>query len=465
MTKVEIRYLQANGRYHEGSGETETHSPIFIVNSHDHQAHSLVHHPAYPVTSEGKLPWFTSWDEVLQAEPPPARHYTDKIRVVCEDENPWPFSCTVLPDPIDRQLEFKEYNSACLQKAVTSSSRDSDRRQMRDFWSVASLTIFCIVSAIIVLIVLQSRTAQSLTSSGLFLPGMAAFLMGGLSFRRKRPKNVDNEEPKSVKRKKPFRKDWEIVTLADEVSLQRGLDPIWELVLPLEAITTGHPSVSVDRNARYTRELSSARWTGAAFWGGIGMALSMILFSLALKLGLWSIPAAAPVIAILGMFGYFVGYKPWAPTPCWTMRRLFRRNQQGQILDINGDVFHPDSMVPAATEIECQPHTMLTGVDYDYYTFRRRSGIEIAAKQIAAQGSRDSGGKQVAAQVDPETLAVHYRPRKFTASTLYEYIVGRDYKRKFRDRPQKLSKLEKMSRAGMALGSIGLLIFVVYFLN
>ena len=463
MTKVTVRYLQANGRYHEETGHTETQSPIFIVNHHDAQAHSLVHNPAYHVKE--KRPWFLSWDEVLTAEPPPAEHYADRLMVVCEDQNPWPFSTTMLPDPIDRQLEFKEYNGQCLQKAVTMSSRDSERQGMRDAWSVASLMIFCIVSAVIVLIALQSKTVQGLADVAGAM-WLAPFLMGGLRFKRKK-RSGDGDPPAAPKRRrKPKRDDWEVVTIADEVALTQGGSPMWEMIMPLPLIMEYHPAVTLSQNARYTQELNTARLMGMAVFGFIALGMFLVATAAIPQITmLWSVVISVPLSMLGVLYGRFVGFKRWAPPPCWTVRRLFKRNEEGRILDVQGEVFHPDSMIPAATVIESQSHTMLTGMDYEYFAMRRRSVLQSTAEALSQQAASSGNSPiRVAQKVDPERLAEAYRPRQLTAAVLYEWIVGRDYKKKFKDRPEKLSRLEKYSRAGMALGALGLLVFVVFFL-
>lgn len=453
MTKVVMEYLQANGRYRRGKADTETQWPNFLINHSDNQAHSLVESPVFPLERNPRR--FNTWEEFLAATPPVVAHYPDKLLCVCEDQNIWPISNQMMPDIQDRQMQFKEFEADAEQNAVASATRESSNSGLMGAWSVASLMIFCIVSAVIVLIALQSKVGQDLLDgipgvSG--LPGeLSPFLFGMTLFLPFKKGQREKSEPKPETRRERARrlKDWETVRLFDEM-----VGYAWSASLPLQVIVANLPT-----SCRYTQELGMARRIAGAVWGG-----AVLLFTLMVTTALgWNlIPSIiVPVlVAPLGMlFGFLKGYGVFMLVPVWVARREFARGSDPQD-DVNYAINYD-----ALPLIVPETHTMLTGVPMEIAVSERRQMAEQAARATQETRGGDRNGTAAVGVMDRLNLAVAYTPRIWRASALYEILKARAIRKKMRGPVGKGDKLQKISMAGMALGSIGLLILALLLLG
>jgi len=119
---------------------------------------------------DGKERSFQTWEELVSAPIPELQHHPDRLLCVAEDQNIWPVSNNYFPDIGDRQLQFKEFSEDAEQNAVASAARDAAGNGLVNAWSIASLMIFTIVAAVILLIALQSDLAQQAVGGVVALP-------------------------------------------------------------------------------------------------------------------------------------------------------------------------------------------------------------------------------------------------------------------------------------------------------
>lgn len=487
MTKVTVEYLQANGRYRRATAHTESQWPTFLVNHTDKQAHSLVDSPVFPVP--GKAPIYTDWESFLTAKPPPAIHYPDKMLAVCEDQNIWPICGDIMPDIQDRQMQFKEFAEDAEQNAVATATRAAAGNSLITAWSVASLMVFCIVSAIILLVVLQSNLAQQFIPQGLpggapaaaLLTMMGAVLPWGKGKKGEGPRielqsdsaevvepdsppDVTDEEAKALwveapkknwrllkRTPKPKKfKDFETVRVWDETT-----NSTWSASLPLEVLVARIPL-----ECRYTQELTTARRMGMGFFGGLAF-LVVLLATTALHWPLlWAFVVPALVAPVGILYGFFKGFGMFMLPPIWIVRRMHQRLPVDPHDERKGYRLDYDSLPIVVPEI----HTKLTGMPLEIAVSERRASAEEVIRSANAQ-QQQNGGKGVASVISKENLAVAYTPRIWRAFMLYEMLKGRDIKARMKGPGGAQDKIQKISMAGMALGSIGLLIAALVFLG
>jgi len=385
--------------------------------------------PVFPMARKERS--FRTWDELLKAAPPDAQHFPDKLVCVCEDQNIWPISNDLMPDVQDRQMQFKEFAQDAEQNAVASATRSAAGSALINAWSIASLMIFTVVAAIILMIALQSQLAQDLRGQvGVALP----FLMGGLAFRR------GKKEPKP----KPERfKDWELVRVYDELS-----GSIWSCSMPLKVLSANLPL-----ECRYTQELLSSRLMAMGFFGG---AIFAVGFLMAMVGGLHiALTIMVPLlIALLGVaYGWLKGYQSFMLPPIWIVRRVFKHVQT----ESGGYVVDYDSLPEIIPEV----HTKLNNMPLSMAVASRRAEVEEVIKQTTSK----NGGSTATAVMTKQNLASAYTPRIWRAYVLYEMLRGRDIRAKMKGPGTKGDKLQKISMAGMALGSLGILVVAMLLLG
>lgn len=457
MTKVNMEYLQANGRYRRTSAKTESEWPNFLINHTDHQAHSLVDSPVFPVDRHPVV--LAEWQELLVATPPPPAHYPDKLLAVCEDQNIWPVCSEIAPDIQDRQMQFKDFAEDARQNAIASATRLASGNVLINMWSIASLSIFCIVSAMILLIVLQSNVAQGLIPGG--KPAASLIFMMGMiiPWRRRKaveafpegqatPTTTSTLSAKQLRARRRSLKELETVRIWDEVS---GL--IWSASLPLAVLRANLPLT-----CRYTQELGAARLLGAGFFGSLvllpGLAVSVVMgWPL-----LWG-TIGAVLIALVGAFyGLVQGYGMYMLPPIWIVRRMYERVPVDPDDEGQGYRYNYEALPIVVPEI----HTKLTSMPVEMAVAERRGAAEEVIRMASEGQSRNGGG---VASLSQRNIAVAYSPRVWRAGMLYEMLKGRDIKARVKGPGTKSDKLQKISMAGMALGSIGLLIASLVFLG
>jgi hypothetical protein len=463
MTKVTMEYLQANGRYRRATATTESQWPNFLINYGDRQAHSLVDSPVF--TEGRKAPVFTDWDAFLEATPPQVQHYPDKMMAVCEDQNIWPMCGDVMPDIQDRQMQFKEFGEDAEQNAVASATRAAAGSGMINAWSIASLMIFCIVSAVILLIVLQSNlakgflpgggvppapTAALLVMSGLVLPWRKQKGREGLEIESEgKPKRKWFTRPVIKPRPQKF-KDFETLRVWDEVS-----GTVWSASLPLEVIL-GH----IPLDCRYTQELTTARYIAMALFGGLLFLLGVTTTALLGWPLLWALTTPLLIGGVGVLYGYFKGFGSFMLPPIWVVRRMYERILIDESNPNKGYRMNYDALPVIVPEF----HTKVTGMPVDMAAAVRRAAAEEVIR-VANQGQNKNGGNGSSTTLTAENLAVAYTPRIWRASMLFEMLLGRDIRARMKGPEGKGDKLQKISMAGMALGSVGLLIAAMVFLQ
>lgn len=427
MTKVTMEYLQANGRRRKATAHTESQWPNFLINHEDKQAHSLMDSPVF---SAAKGPRFRSWEELLSAPPPEAEPYPDKLICVCEDQNIWPISNEMMPDPQDRQMQFKEFSQDAEQNAVTMATRDSANSKLMNAWAIISMTVFAIVSLMVLLVAMQSDMAKDIRGNFHPLGPSAAmlFMVGGLSFRRKKG------EPKPER----FR-SWETLRVYDELA---GFP--WSCSMPLKILQENLPL-----DCRYTDELWPARKTAMAFWGGIFYAGGIIP---ALMFG-WPIMATLTLpllIAPLGiLFGWKKGYERFVIPPTWIVRRVFKQ------IEVEPGQYQID--YDSLPEVIPEVHSKLNNMPLPMAQATRRAEVDEVIKQMESK-SNGGNGSSATAVLTKQNLAIAYTPRIWRAYVLYEMLRGRDIRSRMKGPAAKGDKLMKLSFGGMALASMGILV-------
>jgi hypothetical protein len=427
-----------------GEAQNEPQYPGFLLNHHDKQAHSLNDSPTF---FAGGVRRFSSWAEFLEADPPIPEHYPDKLIAVCEDGNPWPVSFVEVADLQDRQMQYSEFENQAEQNAYAGSVRETYEGTMMRMWSIAALMVFCIVSAIIVLIAIQSQTAQSFFSIN---PSTMLPIALGLTLLKGRFRKQSStalavvkpiKEPKAKKEKKakkiklPKFKDWERVLVWDHYDGNM----VWVAELPLRVLYEHIPP-----DCRSSYENNMARRWGAGVFGGVSLiALFALFFGLQVHI-FWAILGPPFLSLIPAAFGYFKGYSRWMKAPIWCVRR-----------------------VAIGTEPVMQGilHTRGTGIPPEVIAQTRRTNAETAfnvdyARRRQSQPSGDPGGHRNSAppSLAGVQLAEYYQPSHYSSMALYEVMKGKDVKEHFKSGKGESRKLEQFSMAGMALGSIGLLI-------
>jgi len=116
--------------------------------------------PVFPLERHPRE--FTSWHDLITAPPPDIEHYPDKLICVCEDQSIWPISpYTIVPDVQDMQMQFKSFQQEAEQNGVVVAAKTNKANaNLANAWGVAALAVFCLVSVVIILIVLQSKIGQ-----------------------------------------------------------------------------------------------------------------------------------------------------------------------------------------------------------------------------------------------------------------------------------------------------------------
>lgn len=464
MTKVTMEYLQANGRYRQATAHTESQWPNFLINHTDKQAHTLGDSPVFPADRRPTV--FDFWDDFTGADPPVPKHHTDKLVAICEDQNIWPICGDIAPDVQDRQMQFKEFAEDAEQSAVASATRAAAGNGLINAWSIASLMIFCIMSAMILLIVLQSNLAQGLLPNGKAASGASVPFMvtlGGLflPFRRRKQTESDLDaegessisisptvESKPLSRRQILRKrkDMETIRVFDELS-----GTVWSASLPLAQILGRLPL-----ECRYTQEVGTARMLAMGLFGGLVFLMGVLVSIVMGWPMLWSAAGAIPLSLIGVLYGYLIGFQMFVLPPIWVVRRLYQRIPINPDNESAGYRFNYDALPVIVPEI----HTKLTGMPLEMAMAERRNAAEEVVK-----GASQSGNGSNTALLTMRDMAVAYTPRVWRASMLYEMLKGRDIKARMKGPGNKSDKLQKISMAGMALGSVGLLIAALVFLQ
>lgn len=433
MSKVGVIYLQPNNRYRKAQAETGVLSLGSIVNRSDHQWHTLSDSPVfYP----GGVPRFETWEELLNAEPPLPDHHTDRAFCLCEDDNPWPLSLKEEPDLLDRQLQYEEFSNASQQMAYAGSVQDTYGVNLIRIWSIACLMTFVVASTFILIFAITSNFGQSFLPGSMILPfllGAAGPLAPAMIVRRP---NFHNIFRRDLAQLWPFKASvfWERVVLYD--SYAGGL--IWAAELPLPVLFDHLPI-----ECRYTHEINDARWWGLGVYAGIAGLVSFVGFWIAAVPLIFSIMGTIAIVALAGIYGHRRGYARFVPVPMWTARRIEADNEEPVIKGI--------------------AHSLGTGLSQDaMLTHRiekaRSTAMEEHARQMRNQRSQPDGNPQAAPPSDPNwnRLIQAYESSVFSAHALYEEMRGLDYRDQFNDQAPKSDKIQNISMAGMALGSIGL---------
>ena len=274
-----------------------------------------------------------------------------------------------------------------------------------------------------------------------------------LRFWRRREK-----KPKKIK----FR-DWERLLVWDHF----GGDVVWAIEMPLRVLYE-----HLRPDCRYTFESTLARRYGGAVWGGIPVIL---FFGLLLGLdagGVANVPlfwafVAPPFLALpMAFLGYFHFYTQWMKSPIWLVRRVAVPTEiigpeTGEIITDERPEFHGIS------------HTRGTGVPPEATVIiRRTQAIQAyqtaqARRRQAQRPAAESNGHQeeAAAVTDQIRLAEYYEPSHYNSVALYEVMNGKDVKEHFKSGRKDGAKLERVSMAGMALGSVGMLIVAMLLLG
>jgi hypothetical protein len=385
-----------------------------------------------PVFADDSNRRFDSWETLLEAAPPEPSPYLGKLLCVCEDQNVWPISNEIMPDIQDREMQFKEFAQDAEQNAVASATRNAQGNLIVSAWSFVSLTIFCLVAVVILLIALQSDLTKG------FLPettGALLFLMGAIKLPKlKRSKR----EPKP---KKIQYRNWETVRVYDELA-----GYTWSCSMPLKIITQNLPI-----DCRYTQEIASSKITAAALYG-FGLLAPSFFLLIGAGAGMVTGAILSVILGSMGAaFGWWRGYRAFMAAPIWVVRRVYK-----QIINEDGKV-HLD--FDALPEVIPEYHTKLNNMPLPLAREHRRAEVE----EVVRQTSQKQNG--MASVLTKQNLATAYTPRIWRAYVLYEMLKGRDIRAKMKGPNSKSDRMQKITMAGMALGSLGILVIALLLLG
>ncbi len=422
-----------------------------------------------PVSYDTKPIPFYDWDSLIAARPPSPPHMPDKLLCVCEDGAIWPISQEVQPDLDDRQMQFKEFHDDGAQSANALATKDAQGSSLITAASIICMMVFSAASLILVIILLQSEFGDNLTnftaalkdgSLGVFLMAMGAIAVEAVPaarrwnlsspFKRNRKPPKALKAPKKKKPSLPKMVQGETVRLFDELA---GF--LWSAELPMAVLLA-----NLSPDCRYSEEPKTYRYMGAAIFGLGFMVLiriplifmgmgSMTGLVLALVLGL-------PLGALIG---YFKGFKLFQPAPRWIARRVYARDDDGNI-----DYEALPTIIP-------EPHTLLAGIPPEEAYSARRTIAQDALAQFqesrrqAASGANGANGNgntpEPEANANIQSLAMAYSPRVLRATTLYQILKCVDLREKLKGPQSKGAKVQQIMMAGMAIGSVGLLVLAI----
>jgi len=242
-------------------------------------------------------------------------------------------------------------------------------------------------------------------------------------------------------------KDWETVRVYDELA---GYP--WSCRMPMKVL-----AAHLSSDCRYTQELGTARRMAYALYGTVAFLLTLA-FCWALEWPLlWAFVVAALVAPAGILWGHVKGFKMFMLPPVWIVRRLHHQEE------IEDGVYQVD--YEHLPEIVAEVHTQGTGMPPEVAMAERLREAESA---LAASGSSGQGGQNGTTATITKTvsnLARAFTPRIWRAYMLYEFLKGRDVREEMRGPPGTDDKIQKISMAGMALGSIGLLVAALFLLS
>jgi hypothetical protein len=388
-----------------------------------------------PVFADDSKRRFDSWDTLLEATPPQSSPYLSKLLCVCEDQNVWPISNEIMPDIQDREMQFKEFAQDAEQNAVASATRNAQGNLIVSAWSFVSLTIFCLVAVVILLIALQSDLTKGFFSDKTSALMVSPLLLGAIKFPRfKRTKR----EPKP---KKIQYRNWETVRVYDELA-----GYTWSCSMPLKILTQNLPI-----DCRYTQEIASSKITAAALYG-FGLLAPSFFLLIGAGAGMVTGAILSVIFGSMGaIFGWWRGYRAFMDAPIWIVRRVYK-----QIIGEDGQA-HLD--FDALPEVIPEYHTKLNNMPLPLAREHRRAEVD----EVIRQTSQKQNG--MAAVLIRQNLATAYTPRIWRAYVLYEMLKGRDIRAKMKGPNSKSDKMQKITMAGMALGSLGILVVALLLLG
>jgi hypothetical protein len=175
---------------------------------------------------------------------------------------------------------------------------------------------------------------------------------------------------------------------------------------------------------------------------------------------LWALTTPLLIGGVGVLYGYFKGFGSFMLPPIWVVRRMYERILIDESNPNKGYRMNYDALPVIVPEF----HTKVTGMPVDMAAAVRRAAAEEVIR-VANQGQNKNGGNGSSTTLTAENLAVAYTPRIWRASMLFEMLLGRDIRARMKGPEGKGDKLQKISMAGMALGSVGLLIAAMVFLQ
>jgi len=484
MPTVKMELLQANGRLRKAKAYTETQWPNFLVNHHDRHAYSLNERP---VSYDVKPVRFYDWDSLIAAEPPLPPHMPDKLLSICEDGAIWPVSNEMQPDLNDRQMLFKEFFDDGAQSANAQATKDAQGSSVITAASIICMMVFAAASLILVIILLQSEFGDSFKNfasiPGIFsgiipaqivsLAGLGGTILGGnlglflaslgvvateatfkrrafwgkLGFKRHSGTPRVLKQPKEKKPRPPKMIQGETLRLFDELA---GF--FWSAELPMSVLIA-----NLSTDCRYSEEPKIYRYMGAAIFGlGVMVLIRIPLIFMGMGSMTGLVLALVLGLPFGALIGYMKGYKLFQPAPRWIARRVYVRDEDGKI-----DYEALPIIIPEA-------HTLLAGISpEEAYNTRREVALSALAqfqesrRQAATPGANGNGNGPEPEEQNVQSMAMAYSPRVLRANTLYQILKCVDLREKLKGPEGKGAKVQQIVMAGMAIGSIGLLVFAI----
>lgn len=509
MTKINVISFSVEGRLSESTAEIPTHFPLFALDDDQKMAYALSEHPSFYDNSKNPIE-LHSVGELYTVAPPVPPAVVHDFSMMVEQNAVWPITWDPVPDVQLRSIERQSHHQEGIQYAKAYVTRSSNAHPMATMGLAVAAIVFLLAAVAIVLIVLSQRNiflgTTDQPSAGLLALGLA---LGLTSLRDRIPGlRVKPELRESTPRDRQADPQLDDEDLVEEEGppengLRADLEPVilqdeWFKTAFYCTVPFSELYVTFPQTARYVAEIGSARWISGGICAAIGFGLVFGLLSIPLLpfntigAAIWGLLAGMPVLGFLGWWKFYpflVGESTWA------LRRLLVRDEDGAVV-----MADPQRGIPQ-TQIVAIESTNLRGVPLDYWNqyimgpllnaMNQVNQEEIArlssgqASQLSngangnghgaggspehsqemagagsASGSNGNGRYPAGDSRQQQKPTLTYKPVLDRATTLYEQLHSRDARDEFRSELSTAQKIQALSMAGIALGAVGLLVFL-----